>query len=295
MSTGPEPSLKRVRWAVRAILWLSIAVSIAVNILDAQRNGISQAIHAWPPLGLFLAVELISRVPVARAWLARVRLVAGTVIALIAAWISYWHMVKVAHTYGESESSAHLLPFTVDALIVVASICLVELNARMRAARGAAEVIAHAEEITRLSARLDAARAEQETAARAEREERVARILAEESARRAERRADTARAELDAARAAHAEEIRAARAEHAESAPRAARGARVARAVEDARREHFRALRAAHADESVPRVLMRWDVSAHGAPPAARTAQDWAREDAARPRPTGVTDARDAQ
>jgi hypothetical protein len=292
MPTGLEPSLARIRWAVRAILWLAIVVSIAANILDAQRNGISQAIHAWPPLALFLAVELISRVPVARHALVVARAGAGVSIALIAAWISYWHMVKVAHAYGEVASSAHLLPFTVDALIVVASICLVELGARMRATRDARDVIAHAEEITRIGAELDAARADARTARTAHAEESARRADADNAARRAVDRADAARAELDALRAARADEDTA--------RTRAPRGARSARADEDARRAHFRALRAAHADESTPRVLMRWDVSAHGAPPAARTAQDWAREDNAarpardaRPRPTGSTDARD--
>jgi hypothetical protein len=62
---------------------------------------------------------------------------------------------------------------------------------------------------------------------------------------------------------------------------------------DDARRAHWRALRSAHAGESVPRVLMRWDTAAHGAPPAPSTTRDWDRADAARPVPTGVRDSAD--
>jgi hypothetical protein len=61
------------------------------------------------------------------------RLVAIAVIAGIAAWVSYWHMAGVAARYGEVGASPYLIPISVDGLIVVASICLVELAGRIRA------------------------------------------------------------------------------------------------------------------------------------------------------------------
>ena len=126
------PRLRRVRWAVRATLSLGVAASVVANVLHAVDNPISQAIAAWPPLALLLTVELISRVPVHRRSLAAARLVATAAIAGIAAWISYWHMAGVAARYGETGASAYLLPFSVDGLIVVASVCLVELAGRIR-------------------------------------------------------------------------------------------------------------------------------------------------------------------
>jgi hypothetical protein len=125
------PQLRRVRWAVRATLVLGVAASVAANILHALDNPISQAIAAWPPLALLLTVELISRVPVHRRSLAFARLVATAAIAGIAAWVSYWHMAGVAARYGETGASTYLLPLSVDGLIVVASICLVELGAQI--------------------------------------------------------------------------------------------------------------------------------------------------------------------
>jgi hypothetical protein len=125
------PQLRRVRWAVRATLLLGVAASVVANILHAQDNPISQAIAAWPPLALLLTVELISRVPVHRRSLAAARLVATATIAGIAAWVSYWHMAGVAARYGETGASPYLLPLSVDGLIVVASICLVELAGRI--------------------------------------------------------------------------------------------------------------------------------------------------------------------
>src|SRR5690349_1815326 len=123
--------LRRVRWAVRATLFLGVAASVVANVLHALDNPISQAIAAWPPLALLLTVELISRVPVHRRWLAATRLLATATIAGIAAWVSYWHMAGVAARYGETGASPYLLPLSVDGLIVVASICLVELGGRI--------------------------------------------------------------------------------------------------------------------------------------------------------------------
>jgi len=109
-----------------------VAASVAANILHAEPNPISQVIAAWPPLALLLTVELISRVPVHRRSLAAVRLGATTAIAGIAAWVSYWHMAGVAARYGETGASPYLLPLSVDGLVIVASVSLVELAGRIR-------------------------------------------------------------------------------------------------------------------------------------------------------------------
>ena len=144
----PLSALRRVRWAVRATLTLGVAASVAANVLHALPNPISQAIAAWPPLALLLTVELISRVPMHRSLLAAARLGATAGIAGIAAWVSYWHMAGVAARYGESTSSAYLLPLSVDGLIIVGSVSLVELAGRIRdleeTARAAASVEAPA-------------------------------------------------------------------------------------------------------------------------------------------------------
>jgi hypothetical protein len=123
-------SLAGIRWAVRATLCLGVAASVAANILHARANPISQTIAAWSPLALLATVELISRVPVRRKGIAVLRLGVTGALAGIAAWVSYWHMVSVAARYGETGASPYLLPFSVDGLIVVASISLLELAAR---------------------------------------------------------------------------------------------------------------------------------------------------------------------
>jgi hypothetical protein len=72
------------------------------------------------------------------ARLAAVRLVATTGIASIAAYVSYFHMASVVSRYGERTPNPYLLPLSVDGLVVVASISLVELAGRIRAAETAA-------------------------------------------------------------------------------------------------------------------------------------------------------------
>jgi len=136
--------LKRLRWGVRGVLLLGVAASVIANVLHAVDNPISQSIAAWPPLALLLTVELISRIPVHSRALAVARVVATATIACIAAWVSYWHMVGVAARYGETGASPYLLPVSVDGLIVVASICLVELGGRISAIRPSTVPLAEA-------------------------------------------------------------------------------------------------------------------------------------------------------
>jgi hypothetical protein len=128
--------LKRIRWAVRSVLLLGVAASVVANVLHALPNPISQSIAAWPPLALLLTVELISRIPVHSRQLAVARLTATALIAGIAGWVSYWHMAGVASRYGEQGAAPYLIPVSVDGLIIVASICLVEIGGRMRVTEG---------------------------------------------------------------------------------------------------------------------------------------------------------------
>jgi hypothetical protein len=126
--------LRRLRWAVRGVLVLGVAASITANVLHAEPNTISQVIAGWPPLALLITIELVARVPVHRTWLANIRRLATTGIAGIAAWVSYWHMAGVASRYGEHGASPFLLPLSVDGLVVIASVSLVELAGRIREA-----------------------------------------------------------------------------------------------------------------------------------------------------------------
>ncbi len=123
--------LHRMRLYAKAVLGLGVAASLAANVLAANPDLVSPLVSwvvaAWSPLALALTVELITRVPVSDGWLSWLRLLATATIAGIAAWVSYWHMVEVAVAHGEKTIAAHLLPLSVDGLVVVATIVLHEL------------------------------------------------------------------------------------------------------------------------------------------------------------------------
>jgi hypothetical protein len=148
-----EARLRRMQWTVRLTLALGVAASVTANVLHARPNLISQAIAAWPPVALLITVELVSRVPIYRRWLGVVRIVATFAIAGIAAWVSYRHMAAVVARYGETGTVPYLLPLSVDGLIVVASVSLVELAGRRRDnAPGLASPEAHTAAVLTLAA-----------------------------------------------------------------------------------------------------------------------------------------------
>ncbi len=128
------PRLLGVRRGVRAALVLGIMASLSANVLHASPDIIARVISAWPPVALIVTVELITRIPVASQGLSTVRIAATAVVAGIAAWVSYWHMAAVVQRYGEDPVAAHMIPLSVDGLIVVASACLVEIGRHVRAA-----------------------------------------------------------------------------------------------------------------------------------------------------------------
>jgi hypothetical protein len=73
----------------------------------------------WAPVALFLALEMVERVP-AKGRAGLLRKVGVGVIALIAAWVSYWHLTHMFTLGGTDPISAHAMPFTVDVLMALA-------------------------------------------------------------------------------------------------------------------------------------------------------------------------------
>jgi hypothetical protein len=135
--TSELRQLRRVRWGVRLTLALGISASLAANVLHARHLLIDQIISGWPPVAVFATIEAIARVPIHRRWLAGIRMTGLGFVAGIAFWVSYWHMASVAAEHGEN-GSKYLLPLSVDGLVVVSSISLVELTDQISAAEATA-------------------------------------------------------------------------------------------------------------------------------------------------------------
>jgi hypothetical protein len=61
-------------------------------------------------------------------------------VAVIAAWSSYWHMVHVALRYGERPEVAYVLPLSVDGVLTVAAIVMNEDRRAHRPPRATAKI-----------------------------------------------------------------------------------------------------------------------------------------------------------
>lgn len=132
MGAKDQTKLRTGRMWCRSILALGIGASLAANIAAADPSVIGRVVAAWSPVALLLTVELITRVPIARgSWLSKTRVAAAGALAGIAAWVSYWHMVEVATAHGEGTVAAHLLPLSVDGLVIVSAVSLAEIGSRI--------------------------------------------------------------------------------------------------------------------------------------------------------------------
>lgn len=117
----------RAAHGARATLYLCLLVSLGANIASAQATVLGRMVAAWPPVALFLAAELIAHIPAQRGLLSTSRLTATGVLALIAGWASWAHMVALALSAGQPREIAYVAPLTVDGLALVALVSLREL------------------------------------------------------------------------------------------------------------------------------------------------------------------------
>ena len=130
-TTAMVVELRRLQVGARLALAAGIAASLAANVAAAEPTMTGRVVAGWSPVALFVTVELITRLPARAGALALGRLTATGTVAAIAAWISYHHIVAVALAAGESPTSARLLPFSVDGMILAASLTLVDISRRL--------------------------------------------------------------------------------------------------------------------------------------------------------------------
>ncbi|GAB3831689.1 DUF2637 domain-containing protein [Dactylosporangium cerinum] len=124
--------LRLMQWTLRGTLGLALAVSMAANVLHAAPDPVARSIAAWSPLALYAAIEVMTRVPIRNRLLGGIRIVATVAIAVIAGVTSYLHMVGVAERYGESWQVVYLLPISVDGLVAVLTLSLLDIATQVR-------------------------------------------------------------------------------------------------------------------------------------------------------------------
>lgn len=150
-------------WATGAFL-LGVGVSISANVAHTYypSPAVLKAAHktaetwappvgaqmaaAFYPLALLLVVELLSRVDWPSTWGWHAARYGGTsLVAGVAAIVSYRHMAALLAAYGEDDLTAMIGPLAVDGLMVVASFALLALGRDGEAAPRAADVTATAD------------------------------------------------------------------------------------------------------------------------------------------------------
>lgn len=130
-TTAHLKDLKSRRRFVRVIVVVGILASITANVLGAE-DLIAAGIAGWPPVALLLSLEVLTRVPTSRRLGAFGRVVATIGVAFAAGWLSYWHMAATVSQHGETGGSQYVWPISVDGLMTISAIALVELGARIR-------------------------------------------------------------------------------------------------------------------------------------------------------------------
>lgn len=106
----------------RVAVGAGLAASLIGNAAAAEATLGGRAVAAFAPVALATAVWLLEhdRAPDG-PWRAATWLGTG-VLAAVAAWVSYWHLVELARHYGEhGHGTQYLLPLAPDALVLIGS------------------------------------------------------------------------------------------------------------------------------------------------------------------------------
>lgn len=117
------PAQRKARLSIltsRGAFAVGVVVSLAANVTASKHTPLGIALGLWVPMAFLISMALIENVP-AKGWFGIARKIAIAFIALIAAWVSYWHMVDVATMGGADWLTAHTIPLTVDVMMALAS------------------------------------------------------------------------------------------------------------------------------------------------------------------------------
>lgn len=117
--TAAQRRARTTRITAGSTFYATGTATIAANMYASEHTWVGLATGFWTPVALFLALEMVERVP-CKGRLGLLRTVGVGVIALIAAWVSYWHLAHMFTLGGAEAISAHAMPFTVDVLMALA-------------------------------------------------------------------------------------------------------------------------------------------------------------------------------
>lgn len=133
-----KESLVHLKWMCHAIVAGTGLFSVWANVLHiVYFSWPALLFAAAPPLVVILSFEMNSRIPIRddAAWYVKwARPLVTAAISFGGAWLSYWHQKSAILRYNSGdEQNAAILPLLIDGFMIIASVCVYELNARIRA------------------------------------------------------------------------------------------------------------------------------------------------------------------
>lgn len=121
--TKLTPAARKARTArmtSRSAFGIGVVVSLGANVMASAHTPLGIAVGLWTPIAFLVSMALMENVPV-RGLAGKLRFTGILFLALIAGWTSYWHLVEVCQAAGADVLTSHLLPLTVDVMMVLAS------------------------------------------------------------------------------------------------------------------------------------------------------------------------------
>lgn len=119
------------RIAALTVFGTGAAASLAANVMASNHTPVGVIVGAFPALMLLGALYLLENGSTHPSW---VRWAIAPVI-VVAAWMSYWHIVDVVLSTGENPITAHLFPIIIDLPMAIASAALRPAPAKKAPAR----------------------------------------------------------------------------------------------------------------------------------------------------------------
>lgn len=109
---------RNARATARVTFGLGLVVSLAANVAASEHTVAGIAAGIWAPVALLLALVMLENGSVK----GRAAQVAVGLLAAVAGWTSYWHLVEILESAGVHDPiSLYLMPLTVDVLMALAS------------------------------------------------------------------------------------------------------------------------------------------------------------------------------
>jgi hypothetical protein len=133
---------RRLRRFVVAVVAIGIAVSVTLNVMHAPSNIGAKLVGGFPPIAVFLCIELISRIPATSKALAVGRILGSLVVAGIGGAVSYTQQMDFVRHLGFSGWHAVLFPACIDGVMMVATLSLVEVARKIRTLEAEAATVA---------------------------------------------------------------------------------------------------------------------------------------------------------